>query len=220
MSGFENLTGSQFNDTLRGTSGNNVLTGLGGNDKLTGGAGNDTFVFSPGFGKDTITDFAAGPNSGPHDIIAMDQTMFADFDAVMAASTQVGANTVITVDAGNAITLSNVKMSSLQSDDFVFTGAGGNATLAGGNTTLAGGAGGDAFVFNPDIAKNSIPDFFPGPNSGPHDLGEIAQSLFAAFHAGMADLEAHSAMTIDAENMIAHNLAKLSSLHWDGFAIT
>ena len=63
LSGFENLTGSQFNDTLKGNAGNNVITGLGGNDKLTGAGGNDTFVFLPGFGKDTITDFTAGPNS-------------------------------------------------------------------------------------------------------------------------------------------------------------
>jgi Ca2+-binding RTX toxin-like protein len=120
LSGLENLTGSQFNDTLRGTSGNNVLTGLGGNDKLTGGGGNDTFLFNPGFGKDAIADFAAGPNSGPHDMIAVDQTMFADFDAVMAASAQVGANTVITVNAQNSITLTNVHLSSLHHDDFAF----------------------------------------------------------------------------------------------------
>ena len=98
LSGFENLTGSQFNDTLKGNAGNNVISGLSGNDKLTGAGGNDTFVFLPGFGKDTITDFTAGPNSGPHDLIAFDHTIFADFDAVMAASTQVVAGTVITFD--------------------------------------------------------------------------------------------------------------------------
>ena len=43
LTGFENLTGSQFNDTLRGSSGNNVITGLAGNDRLTGAGGNDTF---------------------------------------------------------------------------------------------------------------------------------------------------------------------------------
>ena len=93
LSGFENLTGSQFNDTLRGTAGDNVITGLGGNDKLTGAGGNDTFVFLPGFGNDMITDFTAGPNSGPHDLIAFDHTIFADFDAVVAASAQVGTST-------------------------------------------------------------------------------------------------------------------------------
>ena len=120
LSGFENLTGSQFNDTLRGNSGNNTITGLAGNDTLTGGGGNDTFVFLPGFGRDTITDFRVGPNSVAHDLIAFDHTIFADFDAMLAASTQVGASTVITVDAQNTITLANVSLGSLHHDDFAF----------------------------------------------------------------------------------------------------
>ena len=53
LSGFENLIGSQFNDTLTGTSGNNVLTGLAGNDQLNGGAGADHMY--GGTGNDTYT---------------------------------------------------------------------------------------------------------------------------------------------------------------------
>ena len=50
---FENITGSEFNDTLIGTTGDNTLTGGGGNDYLDGiwgvdtmfgGTGNDTYV--------------------------------------------------------------------------------------------------------------------------------------------------------------------------------
>ena len=50
---FENITGSEFNDTLIGTTGDNTLTGGGGNDYLDGvwgvdtmfgGRGNDTYV--------------------------------------------------------------------------------------------------------------------------------------------------------------------------------
>ena len=37
LSGFENLTGSQFNDTLTGTIAANVLIGLGGNDTSMAG---------------------------------------------------------------------------------------------------------------------------------------------------------------------------------------
>src|SRR4029079_8805395 len=53
LSGFENLTGSEFNDTLTGTAAANVLIGLGGDDRLDGGsgaaqmfggAGNDSYV--------------------------------------------------------------------------------------------------------------------------------------------------------------------------------
>ncbi|MFO1185001.1 MAG: cadherin domain-containing protein [Bauldia sp.] len=79
LSGFENLTGSNFNDKLTGSTGNNVISGLDGNDTinagagndrliggngtdtLTGGTGGDAFVFNlPTEGMDTVTDFASG----------------------------------------------------------------------------------------------------------------------------------------------------------------
>ena len=41
--GFENLTGSNWNDSLTGDSQNNVLAGGNGNDTLVGGAGRDSF---------------------------------------------------------------------------------------------------------------------------------------------------------------------------------
>jgi Ca2+-binding RTX toxin-like protein len=84
LSNFENLTGSNFNDTLTGDGVANVLNGLAGNDTLIGGAGNDrligglgtdtltggadadTFVFTAAVsaqGMDTITDFASGVDS-------------------------------------------------------------------------------------------------------------------------------------------------------------
>ena len=44
LSGFENLTGSAFNDVLTGSSGVNVLIGLNGNDTLNGGGGADTMI--------------------------------------------------------------------------------------------------------------------------------------------------------------------------------
>src|SRR3954471_9564432 len=55
LSGFENLTGSHFDNTLTGSStantivsfeGNDVLAGLGGADILDGGAGNDTASYA------------------------------------------------------------------------------------------------------------------------------------------------------------------------------
>jgi Ca2+-binding RTX toxin-like protein len=57
LSGFENLTGSDFNDDLQGTAGVNVLTGLGGNDILRGDLGADIFVFRDNDGDDRITTF-------------------------------------------------------------------------------------------------------------------------------------------------------------------
>ena len=57
-SGFENVTGSAFNDILAGTADNNVLMGLGGDDTLNGGAGADTMI--GGTGNDTYVVDNAG----------------------------------------------------------------------------------------------------------------------------------------------------------------
>lgn len=58
---FENLGGSNFNDTLTGDAGANALEGRAGNDTLSGGAGADVFGYdASGNGIDTITDFAIG----------------------------------------------------------------------------------------------------------------------------------------------------------------
>jgi Ca2+-binding RTX toxin-like protein len=53
LSGFENVTGSAFGDTLTGTAGNNTLIGLAGADELNGGAGADKLI--GGAGLDTLT---------------------------------------------------------------------------------------------------------------------------------------------------------------------
>ncbi len=45
VSGFENLLGSGFNDTLTGDTGNNSFEGGAGNDTMSGGSGIDTLVY-------------------------------------------------------------------------------------------------------------------------------------------------------------------------------
>jgi Ca2+-binding RTX toxin-like protein len=49
---FENVVGSNFNDTITGDTGANKLVGLAGNDTLNGGAGDDTL--DGGDGNDTL----------------------------------------------------------------------------------------------------------------------------------------------------------------------
>jgi len=62
---FENLTGSNYNDTLTGNSGNNVLIGGLGKDTLKGGLGADMFRLNSaaesdvGILRDSIQDFSA-----------------------------------------------------------------------------------------------------------------------------------------------------------------
>jgi hypothetical protein len=61
-----------------------------------------------------VTDF------GGSDQIEFDDGVFANFAAVQAAMTQVGADTVITLAAGHTITLQNVTASILHASDFLF----------------------------------------------------------------------------------------------------
>ncbi|CAN7188230.1 M10 family metallopeptidase C-terminal domain-containing protein [Rhizobium leguminosarum] len=111
-------TGNALNNVIVGGSGSNTLTGGAGNDTLTGGAAEDVFVYSPNWGHDTITNFVAIGSA--HDIIAIDDSIFADWESLFAAIEQFGNNTIITADSDNTITLKNVALLSLQSWDFLF----------------------------------------------------------------------------------------------------
>jgi len=61
LSGFENLSGSNFEDNLTGNNGDNLLAGDSGADTLVGGKGDDVLL---GDGRVTIDDHDAG-TSGP-----------------------------------------------------------------------------------------------------------------------------------------------------------
>lgn len=102
-----------------GGVGDDILTGGRNDNRFTGSGGDDVFVFEgASFGKDTITDFVAG--AGSADLIEIDDAVFANLSVVLAAATQVGADTVITYDANNTITLKNVTKTNLHADDFQF----------------------------------------------------------------------------------------------------
>ena len=62
LSGFENLLGSNFADTLTGNAGANRLDGGAGGDTLNGGGGNDTLVGGTGVGLDVLTGGAGADN--------------------------------------------------------------------------------------------------------------------------------------------------------------
>lgn len=51
------IEGTDADDTLQGWSGNEFLIGGAGADRLDGGNGDDTYLFNPGDGQDTISDF-------------------------------------------------------------------------------------------------------------------------------------------------------------------
>lgn len=59
----DRLLGGAGRDRLDGGDGADRLTGGAGNDRLSGGAGADSFVFGPGGGVDTVTDFGTGADT-------------------------------------------------------------------------------------------------------------------------------------------------------------
>jgi VCBS repeat-containing protein len=109
------LDGALGDQTLVAGKSPGVLIG-GPNDTLVAGYSHDTFVFGPtNFGANTIKNFNV-----QKDTIQIDDTLFADFAAVQSHAAQMGADTVITHDAANTITLQDIALSNLHASDFLF----------------------------------------------------------------------------------------------------
>jgi hypothetical protein len=64
--------------------------------------GQDTFVFANNFGHETINNFHPAL-----DVIQLQQSQFGSLAAVMADIHQVGADSVLTLDASHVITITN-----------------------------------------------------------------------------------------------------------------
>ncbi|WP_137924497.1 calcium-binding protein [Cupriavidus sp. 2SB] len=95
----DRLDGGEGNDTLKGGSGNDILIGGIGDDTLDGGAGSDTFVFSKGFGQDTVvqSDSAVG---------RVDQLQFTDLNTSDVDSvSRSGSDLVLSFNSGDSVTL-------------------------------------------------------------------------------------------------------------------
>jgi hypothetical protein len=79
----------------------------------------DTFVFAANFGNATVTNFHSAT-----DVIEIDHTVFADFQALLTAARDDGhGNAVITADPHDTITVKNVTVAQLvqHQGDFHFT---------------------------------------------------------------------------------------------------
>ena len=131
VAGFENLTGSAFNDTLTGDSGANLLNGGGGNDTLNGGNGNDTYVFNANWGQDTVSDTAG-----------MDTITFGGLSTAMSTNLNVGG--FIITDGVNSLSHTGYGIENLitgSADDVFHL----NAPVA---VNLNGGAGTNTLDFS------------------------------------------------------------------------
>lgn len=110
------VLGTNADKKLFGTAGIDTIYSAFGNQTLAGGAGQDTFVIRARHGSDTITDFEAGPGG---DVLRLQDYGFRTFADVLAAATQQGADTVIQLKAGEALTLKNVLVTSLATSNIL-----------------------------------------------------------------------------------------------------
>ena len=104
--GNDRLIGGAGNDSLSGGSGADRLEGGADNDVLNGGAGNDTFVFAPGFGRDTIVGFDANPANGGQDVLDLAAFGITNFNAQIVIS-DLGNDTLVRIGT-DTITLLGV----------------------------------------------------------------------------------------------------------------
>jgi Ca2+-binding RTX toxin-like protein/subtilisin-like proprotein convertase family protein len=158
LTGFENLvgTGNSAANTIIGNSGNDTFNALGGNDSLSGSTGNDTYLYTSGWGSDTISD-AGGNNtldlSANISGLQIDLTAKSTDHTNSASSDLFWAGEIIQnvyKGAGNdLITGTSVAnyLSSGAGNDTIIAGAG-NDTLDGGlnNDSLVGGIGDDLYI--------------------------------------------------------------------------
>jgi Ca2+-binding RTX toxin-like protein len=165
---FENITGTDQNDTLVGTSGVNVLKGGAGDDSIEGGAGADTLDGGAGTNDIlsylhstaavTITLGATGGGTGSGGDAAGDT--FTNFESITGGS----GNDVLTGNAsGNII-----------------SGRDGNDTLTGGAQvdTLTGGTGADVFNYLNKTEIVGASDFITDFSSADGDKIGISKSGF------------------------------------------
>jgi Ca2+-binding RTX toxin-like protein len=113
------LSGGLGNDTLNGDAGSDVLVGGAGDDLMNGGANGDTFVFSSGFGHDTINGFDATGNGTLNQQDLLDISAYGLTTSTFGAHVSIvagGGNTVITIDGVDSITLNGVGAGVTQQD--------------------------------------------------------------------------------------------------------
>lgn len=113
------IFGGTGNDTLSGGSGFDTIYGGPGNDVLFGGYNADIFVFSKGGGRDKIADFAVGNKYERIDLSGLDYGT--NFDGMMSKNAvQLPEGVLLIFDSKNSLLLSNLALSDLTSEDFIF----------------------------------------------------------------------------------------------------
>ncbi len=151
LSGIENATGGNGNDTLGGDNGPNGLKGNDGNDSLAGGAGND--VLDGGAGNDTADYSSDGPGIVASLMTGTASGASAGNDTLIGIENLVGGagKDTLTGDANDNVLVGGAKNDTLSGGD-------GNDVLAGGtgDDQLNGGNGNDTADFSAETAAVTV----------------------------------------------------------------
>ena len=108
-------------ERIEGAAGNDTLIGSAGDDALFGGAGNDTFVLRADAGHDTVGDFRLGTRAVPlADVVDISAWGYHSLAEVMAHTSVVSGNAVITYNATTSVTLTGILPSQFHVDDFKY----------------------------------------------------------------------------------------------------
>ena len=114
LTGNDRIDGGAGADRIFGNSGSDIIIGGAGNDRLTGNFSADTFVHNPGDNNDRITDFDV-----TEDLLDLTGHDLADFAAVEALMTQVGADTLIDLPRSDSVRLLGVDMDDIGQEDIL-----------------------------------------------------------------------------------------------------
>jgi beta-glucanase (GH16 family) len=104
--GLANLIIAQGSDPM-------TLDGGGGDDVLVGNSGADTFVMARGYGHEVVYNFNPAT-----DLIRLEDFNINSFATLQSDMSQVGNDTVITLDPNDSVILRNTEVSELSSSDF------------------------------------------------------------------------------------------------------
>ena len=162
LTGFENLTGSPYNDTLTGNSGPNVLnggadlrnfSGDSGADVLTGGDGNDTYVVD---GNDTVIETNANAATGGVDWVYtwVNYRLPANVEDLRAFP----LTGVYPAPKSYDINLTGNTLNNVIIGNNANNSTGGNNVLDGGAGAdyMAGGTGNDTYVVDNNSTKVTL----------------------------------------------------------------
>jgi len=124
--GIKRIIGSKYNDQFIGDSTNNIFEGdLGddifttskGSDVFIGGVGKDKFIITENIDNTEISDFDL--NNDSVDLSSFNK--FYTLNSIIAVSSNVGGNTLITIESGKYLTLKGINFQDLKTENFLFS---------------------------------------------------------------------------------------------------